>query len=346
MQGWLQRVWYGDAAGAAALEPLSWLYRAGYALRRHAHAAGWLSRTRIARPVIVVGNVTAGGTGKTPLVAWLSEQLAAHGVRVGIASRGYGVHIDAPRVVTRASDWREVGDEPLLLKRRTDATVIVCADRVAAARALVAAGVDVVVCDDGLQNLSLERDCEIAVIDAVRGFGNGRRLPAGPLREGTARLKGVDAVVLNGSPSVALTTQLRALLAVPARRMALAVEGVWPVVPGAEQRSLEAFRGQRVHAIAGIGHPARFFAELRAHGIEPIEHAFADHHAFAAHELAFDDELPILMTEKDAVRCERFASARMWYVRIAAHLEPADAAQLLQRVLSRLAPLPSAPATR
>jgi tetraacyldisaccharide 4'-kinase len=329
----LTQLWYGGGAGAALLQPLAWLYGALVAMRRHAYRAGWLQAQRVGRPVVVVGNLTVGGTGKTPLTVWLARELAAAGVRAGIVSRGYGGRGGGgPRPVLPGADWHEVGDEPLILARRSACPTMVGADRVAAARALVPQ-VEVILADDGLQHLRLARDCEIMVIDGMRGFGNGRLLPAGPLREPAARLLQADVVVVNGrSEHAAPAAQLpRATLG-----MVLAAQDAVGIGGAARTRPLADFRGQRVHAVAGIGNPARFFALLRAHGLEICEHPFPDHHALVAAELEFGDRAPVLMTEKDAVKCGSFADPRLWYVPVVAQLAAADARELLRRVLAKI----------
>jgi tetraacyldisaccharide 4'-kinase len=285
--------------------------------------------------VVVVGNLTVGGTGKTPLTIWLARELTALGLKVGVVSRGYGAHSGKrPRLVDAQAQWRDVGDEPLIIARRTACPTVIARDRVAGARELVARGVDVIVADDGLQHLALARDCEIVVIDGARGFGNGRLLPAGPLREPLARLRQADAVVVNGvSTHGSLAQALPG--GTPLNMTLRATEAVRLDALGAT-RPLESFRGQRVHAVAGIGNPARFFAELRAHGTEVLEHAFPDHHPFSGAELQFGDGLPVLMTEKDAVKCAAFANPRMWYVPVAAQFPAADAHELLRRVLAKV----------
>ena len=207
-------------------------------------------------------------------------------------------------------------------------------DRVAAARVLVARGVDLIVADDGLQHLPLARDCEIVVIDGARGFGNGRVLPAGPLREPLARLSHADAVVVNGVSSHASLAQ--ALPGGAPFNMTLVAAEAVRLDALETPQPLDSFRGQRVHAVAGIGNPARFFAVLRAHGIAVLEHAFPDHHPFSAAELQFGDDLPVLMTEKDAVKCTAFANPRLWYVPVAAQFPAADARELLKRVLAKV----------
>jgi tetraacyldisaccharide 4'-kinase len=337
MRDWLERVWYGRAGGAALL-PLSALYSAALRLRSAAFRSGFAASVRVGRPVIVVGNLTVGGTGKTPLVAWLVEALSARGVRVGIVSRGYGRSDDAVRTVDAQASWRDVGDEPLLLARRTRVPVVVGRDRVAAARRLVEMGVAAIVSDDGLQHLRLARDFELVVLDGTRGFGNARLLPAGPLREPAARLQTVDAVVVNGSSTPVIAgappSAVRAT-------MRMVVDGVLPVsaqpdgaVPAPEP--LEAWRGRTVHAVAGIGHPQRFFALLREHGLATVEHAFPDHHALTVRDLAFGDGAPVLMTEKDAVKCTGLDDARLRYVRVSARLDEHGGAELLARVQRRI----------
>jgi tetraacyldisaccharide 4'-kinase len=323
--------WYAEHPRPSLLQPLSWLYGGLLALRTRGYAAGWLRSERAGRPVVVVGNLTVGGTGKTPLTLWLAGELQARGVKVGILSRGYKRRGKAARVVLPDADWHEVGDEPLLLARRSGAATVVARDRVAGARLLAAAGVELILCDDGLQHLRLARDCEIVVIDGARGFGNGRLLPAGPLREPTGRLAGADLVVVNGAPAHASLADVGAALP-PLRMDLIATDAVR--LDAQESRPLAAFRGQTVHAVAGIGNPQRFFGQLRAQGIELTEHAFADHYPLTARDLAFADERVVLMTEKDAVKCAAFADARLWSVPVVARFSDADAQLLLACVLA------------
>jgi tetraacyldisaccharide 4'-kinase len=332
MQQQLTGLWYAPAR-PSLLQPLGWLYATLMRMRRALYGAGVLRSVRLAAPVIVVGNLTVGGTGKTPLTLCLAAALAGRGYTVGIVSRGYGRNDARAQTVTAASDWRCVGDEPLLLARRSGCATVVAQDRAAGAAALIAAGAQVVVADDGLQHLRLARDCEILVVDGARGFGNARVLPAGPLRESLAQLTRADLIVVNGAaehPSLAALPADRTLFMQLVMGDAVRVDG-----QGAP-RALREFAGQRVHAVAGIGNPARFFGALRAQGIEPIEHPFPDHHPFRAPELKFGDDALVLMTEKDAVKCAGFADARLWYVPVTAQFSEADAQALVHRVLARI----------
>ena len=337
MERQLARMWYGPRRGPSLLQPLSWVYGAVVRARSAAYGRGWLGVEPAALPVVVIGNVTVGGTGKTPLTVWLAGALRERAFRPAIVTRGYGRRETSsePRLVRPDSRWEAVGDEPLLLSRRTGCPTVVAADRVAAARRLATEPVDVILSDDGLQHLRLARVCEIAVVDGMRGFGNGRLLPAGPLREPPARLDRVDLVVVNGSAEHASLGG--GALSHPVLRMRLVagrarrVDGF-----GAEERPLESFRRSRVHAVAGIGHPERFFRELEASGLEISRHAYPDHHPFTDRDLAFADDLPVLMTEKDAVRCGGLATERMWYVPVAAEFDDADAQMLLQQVCRRI----------
>jgi tetraacyldisaccharide 4'-kinase len=316
------------------LRILSGMFGAIVAMRTAAYRSGLLTARRAAAPVIVVGNLTVGGTGKTPLVIWLVQQLQAMGRRPGIVLRGYGgtrTRGGSPLLVADDSDPAQVGDEALLLRLRAQVPVVACPDRVRAAQRLLREAVDVIVCDDGLQHLRLARDFEIAVIDGARGVGNGYLLPAGPLREPVSRLERIDCVIFNGgyesgeaslrlSPvQQALTMRLRGDALLP-------LTGQGPALPVAQ------LAGRAVHAVAGIGNPARFFRLLQAAGLRVIEHAFPDHHRFDPGDLSFGDDLPVLMTEKDAVKCRRFAVADRWYLPVTVEFADEQAAVLLKRL--------------
>lgn len=307
----LQRAWYGGALWFWPLLVLLWPLSVLYT---------WLAARRRRRlqqhcqpppvPVIVVGNITVGGTGKTPLLCALAQQLTARGLRAGIISRGYGgSHRSAPRLVSATDSAAVVGDEPLLLARTSACPVVIGRDRAAAlATLLAAAEVDVVLSDDGLQHYALPRTVEIAVLDAARGLGNGLCLPAGPLREPASRLAEVDFVVTNGEPAnIFRPDQWHAVLQPVA----------WVAVASGVLQPLQQFaEGTMVHALAGIGHPQRFFGTLRELGLQVIEHPFADHHAFTPADLQFADGLPVVMTEKDAVKCAPFAPANCHALRV------------------------------
>jgi tetraacyldisaccharide 4'-kinase len=327
-------MWYSQQA-PLWLVPLSLLYGLVMTVRGLLYRLGLRHRIRVGAPVVVVGNLTVGGTGKTPLVAWLSSHLAACGLRVAIVSRGYGGKARGVTRVTVHSRASEVGDEPLLLARRAAATVFIGKDRVKAAEAAVKDGADVVVCDDGLQHLALVRQCEIVVIDGQRGFGNGCVLPRGPLRESPRRLRSVNAVVLNGAITAA-GFQLPRFVTGTRFDMQMRPGDARPVAGSGALRSLSSFRGAGVHAVAAIGNPQRFFDMLRNAGLTVYEHPFPDHHPFKSGDLNFGDSLPVLMTEKDAVKCAAFADERCWYVPVTAEFAESEAAALIDLVLARI----------
>ena len=319
------RHWQRVTPLSAALYPVSLVFAAVTALRRAAYARGLLRAHSVGAPVVVVGNITVGGTGKTPLVLWLAALLQRHGLRPGIVSRGYGGRATRATPVTADADPRVVGDEPLLLARRSGCPVYVGRNRVAAAQALRAAhpACNVIVSDDGLQHYRLRRDMEIAVIDGARGLGNGLLLPAGPLREPARRLTRVDAVVVNGEPHEAWPGACRMQLEGTRFRNLRHPERI------ATARELE---GRRVWAIAGIGHPPRFFAHLEALGMTFERRGFPDHHDYVEADLDLPGAEAIVMTEKDAVKCARFASDIHWVLPVDAAPDP----QLEQLVLRKL----------
>lgn len=332
VQSWFNRIWYGHARPPWWLVPPSLVYGAVAAARRLAYAGRLRRVTRIACPVVVVGNLSVGGTGKTPLVCWLVARLQDHGYRPGVVTRGYGGSARHPRRASVADDPRCVGDEAVLLAQRTAVPVAVGRDRPAAARLLVEAGCDVIVSDDGLQHYALARDCELVVIDGGRRFGNGWLLPAGPLRETPARLRAADATVVNGGGAAlpgAFCMRLEAQHAVALR--------------GGETRPLQTWAGVAVHAVAGIGHPERFFNLLRSYGIDVVGHPLDDHAPLAAGDLEFGDGRPVLMTEKDAVKCAGFADERHWFVPVSARFDGAEPARLFNIVMAKISKRGHAP---
>lgn len=304
--------------------PLSGLYWLLIKLRTLLYGAGVFSTEKAAVPVIVVGNITAGGTGKTPVVIWLVDALRRRGFSPGIVSRGYGGTSSGTSMrVDSDSDAAVVGDEPVLLSRRGKCPVAVDSDRLRAASMLVEDGVDVIVSDDGLQHLRLHRDFEICVVDGVRGLGNERLLPAGPLRESKHRLASVDQVLANGGDTEgALRFDLKA---VEACRL-----------NGSLVRPLPGFKGVTVHAVAGIGHPQRFFDMLRTFGIQVIEHSFKDHAALSARDLEFGDGFDVLMTEKDAVKLKRNMADKFWSVPVDLEIDEDAERSLMDRLTQRL----------
>ena len=271
--------------------------------------------------MIVVGNITVGGSGKTPLVIWIAEYLKSKGWSPAIISRGYGAEVPSPRAATIASEASEVGDEPVLLARRGGCPVWVGPDRVHVAQALRAAhpDVNVLILDDGLQHYRLRRDIEIAVVDA-RGLGNGFLLPAGPLREPRFRLRTVDAVVADAKfPKKDFT-------------ISLVGEELHRMTDARQRAPLKAFSGRKVHAAAGIGDPNRFFLHLARAGLKVIPHPFPDHHAFSESDLDFGDGLPVMLTEKDAVKLRRAARPDWWVLPVSARLDPGFGAWLLRKL--------------
>ena len=304
-----ERHWYRFSWLSALLAPLSLGFGAVAGVRRFAYRAGWFRAERLPVPVVVVGNLVVGGTGKTPLVLWLADALRARGARPAIVSRGHGGANERPCEVAIGGDAVRFGDEPLLLAERSGVPVWIGRDRVQAARAAIAAHPDrdLVICDDGLQHYALARDFEIAVEDE-RGYGNGLLLPAGPLREPPSRQ--VDATVVNGAPARSGAFAMR-----------LEPAGFRGVRDPQRTAAADALRGRRLHAVAGIGNPARFFATLASLGLAFTPHAFPDHHAFAPADLDFPDCDAVLMTEKDAVKCRAFSRDDLYALRVEARVD-------------------------
>ncbi len=339
LEGWLQGVWYGGRRGGAWLLPLSWLFASVSALHRALHRAGLLRAHRAGVPVVVVGNLTVGGTGKSPLVVALATALAARGIRVGILMRGYGTGRRLPMQVSAEDDPAAAGDEAVMAVRATGLPVVAGSDRSRGAALLESLGVRLILCDDGLQHHALARDLEIAVVDGRRGFGNGRLLPAGPLRERPERLASVDWVVVHGGAGSGRSDPMAAGWQGRSGGLSMRLEPglVQPLTARIAPRALADFVGAPVHAVAGIGDPDRFFAMLRASGLEPREHAFADHHPYRPQDLQFGDDAPVLMTAKDAVKCRRFADPRLWEVPVVARLSPTDGTALIDRIAALVA---------
>jgi tetraacyldisaccharide 4'-kinase len=327
-------MWYEGAPSYRLLLPLSGIYWFLITLRRFLYQIGLFGRHKAAVPVIVVGNITTGGTGKTPVTIWLVNALRERGLAAGIVSRGYGGSRSSTSMrVDAASDPTVVGDEPVLLAQRTQCPVVVDANRARAAQMLADDGVDVIVADDGLQHYRLERTYEICVIDGARGLGNRLLLPAGPLRETIDRLEEVDQILVNGmrheeSTDITVGEQN----AIEFNLVASEVERL----NGSLTRPIKRFSGTTVHGIAAIGNPARFFDMLRAHGIQVIEHAFRDHAAISQRDLDFGDDFDVLMTEKDAVKLGHVSSDKYWVVPVDMQIDAVAAGPWLEQIESRL----------
>lgn len=329
----MEKIWYGSSPVFWLLLPLTLLFAIAVAARRLAYARGLKKVQAVDVPVIVVGNITVGGTGKTPVTIWLAKALATSGRRPGIISRGYRGNVGLqPLQATAESDPTIVGDEAILLASQCDCPVVVHPDRVAAARKAIELGADIVISDDGLQHYRLGRDFEIAVVDGYRGFGNGRLLPAGPLREPVSRLKSVDKIVIHRHPEVENGILRRSYDRRPLS-FGLRASGV-SRLDDSELRPIDEFAGRTVHAVAGIGHPERFFRMLESHGIMVHRHPLPDHADITADDIVFDDDLEILMTEKDAVKCHWLDVSKCWYVPVEVEFEGADADILLDMVLA------------
>lgn len=307
LDGLAEAIWYRGHPLALPLAPLGWIFAGAVRIRRLVYKAGLIPVHQMPVPVIVVGNITVGGTGKTPLVIWLAQYLRENGYRPGIISRGYGGVSARPQQVRPDSNPLLVGDESVLMARRTGCPVAVSPKRAVAAHELLAhTECNILISDDGLQHYALGRDMEIAVIDGDRRFGNGRCLPAGPLREPPSRLENVDMIVARdraGKNEYLMTYRYGNLHSVADPEQ---------VVP------LETLRGRPLHAVAGTGNPARFFSYLGRCDIRIQRHVFPDHYHYSPGDLKFDDGLPLVMTEKDAVKCESFAGDNAWYLPVEA----------------------------
>ncbi|WP_205343051.1 tetraacyldisaccharide 4'-kinase [Denitrificimonas caeni] len=323
------QAWYHGHPALSLLWPLEQLYRWIVKRKRARFVNGDSAAYRASVPVIVVGNITVGGTGKTPLILWLIEQCRVRGLRVGVVSRGYGAcPAHFPWTVKATDSAEQAGDEPLLIVQRSGVPLVIAPERAQAVQQLLAEhSVDIILSDDGLQHYGLARDLELVLIDAARGLGNQRCLPAGPLREPVERLHSVDAVLFNGAlqdstSGFAMQLQPTELVHVRSGR----------------REPLSYFPAQqKMHAVAGIGNPQRFFKTLEGLNWQTIAHAFADHAQFTAQDLQFADDLPVVMTEKDAVKCREFAADNCWYLAVAAQPSPAFArwfTEQLKRLLT------------
>jgi tetraacyldisaccharide 4'-kinase len=321
----LEDIWYGGGRFALLLAPLAWIYRVllyvhkSLAMRR---------REGVSVPIVVVGNITVGGTGKTPIVIWLVERLREQGFAPGIVTRGYlgAGSADEPVQVFPHTSAAQAGDEAVLLARRLKCPVVACRNRLLAARSLVENGaIDVIVSDDGLQHYSLRSDFDIVVVDGARGLGNGRLLPAGPLREPSVRLDSADLILVNG-PAWARPDALR---------FELSATDVVQLSDGS-RLPLSAFAGRRVHAAAAIGNPERFFAMLRSAGCIVDAHAWPDHAQIPLEKLNFADDAPVLITEKDAVKCPQAMPAGVWSVNVDVKFEESSRMFVLREVAKRI----------
>ncbi|MBL1140994.1 MAG: tetraacyldisaccharide 4'-kinase [Proteobacteria bacterium] len=306
----IEEIWQSKHPLGYLLLPLSWIYKLIIILRRLCYQSGLIAVNQIDVPVIIVGNISVGGTGKTPLVVWLADYFKNKGFKPGIVSRGYGGQLSGKTQQVRPdSDPRIVGDEPVLISKRTACPVAVAVKRRKAAEELIEyCDCDLILCDDGLQHYSLARDIEISVIDGQRRFGNNRCLPAGPLREPISRLKSVDFVV---SKYVAARHEYK---------MEYSYGDLVSLTEPVKTCPVSELAGESVHVIAGIGNPDRYFSYLRNQKIKLILHEFPDHHAFIADDINFNDGLPVVMTEKDAVKCTAYATQLHWYLPITATL--------------------------
>ena len=323
----LEKNWYRISPLHLLLWPLSLLFGSLSAFRRLLYRSGLLKSTKINIPVIIIGNISVGGTGKTPFTLWLAQQLLDEGWHPAIISRGYSKSTHQPPNIPHAVEINDspdiVGDEPLLMFQRNLCPVWVGRNRVAVAQALlkVHPECDVILSDDGLQHYRLQRDIEIVLVDGNRRFGNGFLLPAGPLREAISRLKSVDIIVVNGGKATDGEFAMQ-----------LTGSSFYNLLNPNTSHPATAFAGQRVHAIAGIGHPERFFSHLKQMGLTLQTHSFPDHHCYSASDIEFNDNEAILMTEKDAVKCVSFATEQCWVLRVDAQIDPALAQLIIEKI--------------
>ena len=323
LHDWLVSTWYGGTRRGWWLQPAAWLFAAVTGIRRALYARGWFGSYRSRRLIVIVGNLTVGGAGKTPFVIWLAGELARRGVEVGIVMRGYKGADRTARRLRDADSAAAAGDEALMIRRRLQLPVAIARRRADAVR-LLEDDCDVILCDDGLQHYALARDVEIVVVDGMRGFGNGRLLPAGPLREPVSRLEDVDAVVING-PGYERAGAIR---------MRLDPTAVVSFRDGS-RRPLSEFKGREVVAAAAIGNPERFFTMLREHGLRVETRTLPDHARFTPALAGAGRGKPVLLTEKDAVKCNGVGWSEAAYVEVAPLVDESSAAELLDEIARR-----------
>lgn len=330
---WLN-AWYGPSRWTFWLLPLTWVFILLAALRRR-----WIIRFKqknLPTPVVVVGNISVGGTGKTPLIIAMVKWLQSEGYYPGVISRGYGSQRERyPYLLEPSSTALDAGDEPLAIFLQTGAPVAIGPDRIASGRLLEDQGCDILLSDDGLQHYRLGRDIEIAVVDGMRGLGNGWRLPVGPLRESASRLMSVDWIVVN---SPADDFALPAVSGQPIFHIPMQIQPEQPIHLATGQVVSIADLPERVIAVAGIGNPQRFEKTLQDAGVEPELHTFPDHHLFTPEDFPFPATEPLIMTEKDAVKCRAFARENWYYLPVSAQLPPSFWAafkQKIERVLAQ-----------
>jgi tetraacyldisaccharide 4'-kinase len=327
----IEQVWFNDHKAKYWLVPLLLPFSALFwlltKLRRMLYRLGILQTIRLTKPVIVVGNISVGGNGKTPMVLWLIAHYQQKGLNVGVVSRGYGGKSAIyPLVVNQQTSTAQAGDEAVMIYQRTKVAVAVGADRIASAQKLISMGCDIIISDDGLQHYRLARDVELAIVDGKRGFGNQLLMPAGPLREGLWRLKSVNYVITNGHCSIKTANTLNQGKIKPLE-MRLIAANVCNLKTGQQLKIADFVKHfKQVNAIAGIGSPQRFFETLTAQKLTLLKSKdFADHYQYKAEDLAlFEQNIPLLMTEKDAVKCREFAQDHWWYLTVDATINPTD----------------------
>lgn len=315
--------WYSQNPVAWCLLPVTALYCLLTLVRRFFYRIGIFKSHKLSVPIIIVGNISVGGTGKTPLLVELCELLKLQGYKPGVISRGYGGDFEGIHMITAGDRASHVGDEPCLIYARTNCPMVVGSNRVAAAELLLAnSDCNIILSDDGLQHYRLQRDIEIAIVDIDRRFGNGLCLPSGPLREPVSRLRQVDIIVDHYSAD---KTEIRD------ENFCLIFSEAINLKTN-ESTSLDNFKNLTVHAVAGIGNPKRFFDQLSRAGLDVIEHVQPDHHKYSADDFNFNDDLAVLMTEKDAVKCKNFTEENLWYIPVTAKLSKSFTQKLLAKV--------------